>query len=171
MPEKVRDYLGEWEEHLSYELQPPANGRSICQYIAKTQPATGMRAYIDWSMRYYYGPIFAHWAMAKEILEMRERTLTVCYEDLMSQDRDLETVHSIVDFFFNGSAPVAWDGTPPGHAKVESGYKGGHSTTNDRTQEEKEELLQLIKEIDELIYHGEIAWLNSIQPCGGKTKS
>lgn len=108
--------------------------------------------------------------MAQEIGEMKERTLTVCYEDLMSKDRDLETVHSIVDFFFDGAPPVAWDGTPPGHAKVEGGYKGGHSTTNDRTQEDKENLIQVIKTIDENFYHGEIAWLNSINPCGGKTK-
>lgn len=41
MEDKIRDYLGEWEKHLSYQLQPPANGRSICQYLKRTQPATG----------------------------------------------------------------------------------------------------------------------------------
>jgi len=170
MPDKVRDYLGEWEEHVSYQLRPPANGRSICQYIAKTKAATGMRAYIDWVMRYYYAPIFSHWAMAEEIPEMKERTKTICYEDLMSRDRDLHAVHEMVDHFFNGSAPVEWEGTPPGHAKVEGGYKGGHSTTNDRSADEKVRLIQIIKNLDERVYNGEIAWLNSVNPCGGRTK-
>jgi len=171
MPDKVRDYLGEWDEHLSYELKPPREGRSICQYIAKTKTATGLRAYMDWVMRYYYAPIFAHWAMSEEVPEMRERTKVVCYEDLMSkeEDRDLKAVHSVVDFFFDHAPPTPWEGTPPGHAKVESGYKGGHSTTNDRSLAQKESLIQLIKNLDQKFYHGEIAWLNSINPCGPKT--
>jgi len=88
----------------------------------------------------------------------------------MSKDRDLQAVNELVDFFFNGTPPVAWEGTPPGHAKVEVGYKGGHSTTNDRSLREKESLIQVIKNIDKREYNGEIAWLNSINPCGGKTK-
>lgn len=170
MKDKVNDYLGEWDEHIGYQLRPPRQGRTICQYIARTKVATGMRAYVDWVMRYYYSPIFAHWAMAQQIPEMKERTLTICYEDLMSKDKDLVTVNSMVDFFFNGTAPVPWEGTPPGHAKVESGYKGGHSTTNDRSKEEKERLLQIVKNLDKNVYNGEIAWLNSINPCAGQNK-
>jgi len=52
MPDKVREYLGEWDEHLSYQLRPPRQGRTICQYIARTKTSTGMKAYIDWVMRY-----------------------------------------------------------------------------------------------------------------------
>lgn len=88
----------------------------------------------------------------------------------MSKDRDLETVQKTVSFFFNGTPPIAWDGIPPGHAKVDGGYKGGHSTTNDRTEKDKERLLNVIKKVDENYYQGEIAWLNSLNPCGGKKK-
>jgi len=171
MADKIRDYLGEWDEHLSYKLQPPRGQKTLCQYLSRTGTETiGLRAYIDWVMRYYYTPIFSHWAMSREVPEMQKRTLTVCYEDLMSKDKDTEAVHSLVNHFFDGRPPSPWEGTAPGHAEVKSGYMGGHSTTKDRSADEKERLIKLIKMIDQKYYHGEIAWLNSIQPCSSDSK-
>ena len=35
-----------WDRYLSYDLDPPRDGRSICQYLAEEPESVGMRAYI-----------------------------------------------------------------------------------------------------------------------------
>lgn len=35
----------DWETYMSYELDPPSNGRNLCQYMADESEETGMRAY------------------------------------------------------------------------------------------------------------------------------
>jgi len=165
MADKLDSYLGRWDEYLSYDLDPPRLNRTLCQYLQVTGMDPGpqrevmVRAYVDWIMRYYYSGILSHWGLAQQIPEVRNRTLIVCYEDLMSRDTDVQTVRSIVNFFFNGDPPMAWQGTPPGHVN----YTGGHSTNHD--ERIKEGLVELIKQVDVKYYNEEIAWANSILPC------
>lgn len=158
-------FLKHWDEHISYELDPkPGFNHTLCRYLQNNgrffeKRIVSVRAYVDWVMRYYYSGILSHWALAQQIPEVREHTLTVCYEDLMSEDRDLKSVHSIVDFFFDGAPPVAWNGTPPGHVN----YDGGHATDHDTSI--RNMVVKLIKEVDAKYYNGEIAWADSILPC------
>lgn len=96
---------------------------------------------------------------------MKERTLVVCYEDLLSKERDLETVHRMVDFVFDGRPPTPWNGTAPGHANRTDTWKTRKHTTDNKSEERKAQLLNTIKFLDERFYNGEIAWLDSILPC------
>jgi len=67
-----------------------------------------MRVYVEWVMNYYYSAILSHWALVQEVQELRDQTRFVCYEDLMLEDRDLQSVHYIVDHLFDGSPPKPW---------------------------------------------------------------
>lgn len=160
-------YLRRWNEYISYELNPqPRANHTLCRYLQNTgrnleNRIVSVRAYVDWVMRYYYSGILSHWALSQQIPEIRQRTLTVCYEHLMSEQSDQQTVQSIVDFFFNGTVHYKgrWDGVPPGHLQ----YDGEHSTLTDVGI--RDMVLKLIKEVDTKYYNGEIAWANSILPC------
>lgn len=92
--------------------------------------------------------------------EVRERTLTVCYEAMMSPERDEEAINSILDFWFNGTAThKPYNGSLPGHVD----YTGGHATTHDEGL--RSHLKDVARTVDEKYYNGEIKWVDSALPC------
>jgi len=85
--------------------------------------------------------------------------MVMCYELLSSPDTDKAMVDMALKFWFNGTEHGPYTGTLPGHQN----YTGGHSTPHDPVL--RGHLVDLIKELDEKYYNGEIAWLNEILPC------
>lgn len=154
-----RWYLRSWERYVKYELiNPPVNNRTMCQYMAEEPIVVGMRAYMDFVFHYHYKGILHHWGIAQGIPEVKERTITVCYEDLMSPDRDTQTVQKMLNFWYN-SNNATYEGTAPGHLN----YSGSHSTSHDPAV--REQLIAAVKLVDQQFYNGEIAWANSVLPC------
>jgi len=157
---KGRWYLRSWERYIKYELDPPSNNRTMCQYLADEDTVVGMRAYMDWVFHYHYRSILSHWALAEAFGEvLGERTRTVCYEDMMNPQKDEALMEEIFDFFYNGTAHEKFTGIAPGHVN----YTGTHSTTHNASV--REHLIQVARRIDEQYYDAEIAWADSVLPC------
>ena len=159
-----RWYLRHWEHYVKYELDPPANGRTMCRYMADESEDIGMHAYIDFVFNYHYSRgMLSHWGLSQGIPEVGDRTMTVCYEDLMSPERDVATMNRMLDFWYNGSSTSGnhepYAGIAPGHVN----YSGGHSTTHDPVVRER--LKEIAKRVDLEYYSGEIAWADSVLPC------
>jgi len=127
--------------------------------MAENAEEIGMRAYVDWVFRYYYSGILAHWSLAQHFPLLSERTKTVCYEDLESNERDVQTIYDMLRFWYNGTHHDPFTGQPPG--KSDGG--GGHSTS--RNIALRERLVRVIQAIDQKHYNGDIAWVDSILPC------
>lgn len=168
---KSFEFLKHWDEYISYELNPPPSfNHTLCRYLQNTardpdRRIPSVRAYDDWVMRYYYSGILSQWALSQQIPQIKEWTLTLCYEDFMSQDRDLKTINRVIDFFFGDGTSVQkpWIRIPPGHVQ----YSGEHSTDHDRSIHDH--VVKLIQQVDEKYYNGDIAWANSILPCQSRT--
>jgi hypothetical protein len=102
------------------------------------------------------------WVLAQEFDVLRERTRAVCFQDLESSDRQLvkENVMGILNFLYSNSPPRKWH---PKKNVVLGNYSGGHATSHDTVL--REHLVQLIKQLDEEYFNGEIAWAHSVLPC------
>jgi len=161
---KGENYTRDWYHYVDYDdIRLERHGRSICKFLEEKPVELAMRAYIEWAFRYHYVGIYSHWALSVELPQVRERTKTICYEDMMNPEKDLQTIESALDFWFNnGTTPshAPWTGALPGHVN----YTGGHSTPPDPTL--RSGLKDLIKQLDAEYYNGEIAWMNSVLPCG-----
>lgn len=147
-----------WNRNLSYELDPPANNRSLCDYLSEVDEKSGMRAYIDFIFRIHYSGPFAHWALAQELPEVKERTMVMCYDELSSPETDLISVNRMIDFWYNGTQHREFHGIPPGQTEAK-----GHGTSHNPAIRER--LKALVKQIDEEYYDGQIAWIHSTLPC------
>jgi len=155
---KGEEYLRSWHTFISYHTTH--KNRTLCQYLAEEEEEEGMRVYMEWVFRYHYGPnVYSHWALSQGIPEIKERTKVVCYEDMMNPEKDMQTINSMLTFWFNGTSYEPWEGVPPGHFT----YTGNHSTPSDPAL--RGHLKDVVKQIDEKYYHGEVAWANSVLPC------
>jgi len=150
----------DWPRGLSYTLNPPQNDRSLCQYLAEVSESQGVRSYVDWIVGIHYSVFMAHWALAQELNEVRERSHFVCFRDMESSNRTHveTTIQSMLNFLYSGNLYQPWHGTLP-----DPGQAGGHKTPPD--PELRERLIETIKRLDETYYNGEIGWLHSVLPC------
>ena len=166
---KTYPHLKLWYQprFIRYTLNPPHDNRSFCNYLAEVSPRIGMRVYIEWVFSTNYRRTFSHWALAQQVEEMRERTLSVCFEDLMEPKRKIQIVDKILEHYLGNTATTT---------KMESSasilnqglreatsYHGGHSTSHN--PKERQELVAIIQELDEMYYQGEIAWMSNVLPC------
>lgn len=98
------------------------------------------------------------WGLSRELEQARERTLTICYEDLSSKDKDLTTINNVLDFLYNRTEHKPWSGNVANMHNA-----GGHSSSKNPVK--KRRLLEVIKQLDVDVFNGEIAWLDSTLPC------
>jgi len=161
-PHQPKDWMTKWELYIALPLDPPRRGRSICQYLREEAESTGLRVLIDWLFHAYYDGVLTRWVLSREFRRARERIMVVCFEDLMSPERDLQTVAAMLFFLFNDN-----DGTTIDLERLErggtGGYNGPHATSHNSAT--REHLVSAIKKLDEEVFDGEIAWLDSIFPC------
>jgi len=111
--------------------------------------------------RYSYRGVLEHLALAQQLSSLNKRSFTICYEDLSSADKDLDTINEALNFWFDGDmgSVKPWNGKLPGHKD----YSGGHSTSHD--PELRQRLVDVIKILDAKHYNNEIAWVDSVLPC------
>jgi len=157
-------HINRWDRFVGYKLDPPRDGRSLCQYLADEAEIVGMRAYLHWVFRVHYFDMFGRWALAQELPDVRDRIQTVCYEDLTSRSRD-QRVEGMIDFLYGGnenhSHHMPFD--PSGLRPAGASYEGGHSTSHEPLV--RQHLRDVVAEIDQEYYNGDISWLDSILPC------
>lgn len=118
-----------------------------------------MRTFIDWTFHAYYADILSRWALSREIPFLRERTVVVCFKDMMDDTKDVPAINGMLDFWFNGTTHKRWR-YRKGPA---SGYNGTHATSHD--PKTRERLISIIQKLDDEVFGGEIAWLDSVFPC------
>jgi len=170
-----------WQHYVAYgKLDPPrgGNNRSLCQYLADESVNAGMKAYIGWVFPVKYRELFTRWAMMFSTWSkypslshqalLRNKTLVVCYEDLTSPSKDLETLQRMFRFWFgdNNHHPYAgllaekdiWRSSPG-----QTEYRGAHSSARD--PQLRKNLKEVIQKLDADFFDGEIAWLHSVFPC------
>jgi len=155
-----------WIARLSYELHPPNSGRSICQYMVDVRNEyAAMRAYMEWVIHHYYKGILSLWAVAEQVRYVGERTMTVCYEDLVSSKQEYAIrARLMVDFLFNSTENhKPWNDGDERSTSNDARRAEKHSTSHNSTYHEH--LLDVIREIDREYYNGDIEWLDSVLPC------
>jgi len=179
----------DWDKRVSYELNPPAAGRSICQYLADTPEEVGLRAYLEYVMRTKYFSLLGIWGMAQEIDEVGERTKTVCFKDLVDVTAGLyeskqrpskldgavnpssfqtfssaqPVVNGVLDFLYNGTSRHEPWKPPKYNPRLVRFIRDGHSTPHEPGLRER--LAEIIMGIDERYYSGDIKWLSTKLPC------
>jgi len=164
-----------WHRDVKYELDPPRlEGQSLCDYLANNTEEVGMRAYIDYIFHSQYVTLMTIWALAREVPFFAERTLTICYEELMSNPDEARTVQGILDFLYNRTSTYdqakstttyraeATPGSPSASQRPRE-YSGAHATSHDQALRDR--LIGVIRRIDAEHYNGDIAWLDSVLPC------
>lgn len=152
----------EWQRGLFSPDLPPYKGRSLCDYLKEVSEEVGMRAYIEFIFRVHYSGPFAHWAMSEELPELAERTRVVCFDDLRTPDRDLETINWMLDFYYNGTDHKEFKGRQPSKSAAR-----GHQTSHNPALRAR--LADMVKRIDETYYDGQIAWVHSVLPCQNRS--
>jgi len=120
----------------------------------------GLRAYIDWVFNVKYQGILSTWALLQQAhynhttaTSVRDRTLVICYEDLTSPEDGAKTIQKIFEHL-----TLAY-----GYQAQVAEYSGDHATSHNVTI--LQQLTDIIAEIDEEYYNGDIAWLDSVLPC------
>ena len=92
-----------WYKVIEYEPSPPRNGRSLCKYIEEESAEAGMQASIDYIFHSLYIVFFQHWALAQSVPEVQERTISICYEDVMDPLNVKVTFDKAINFWYNGT--------------------------------------------------------------------
>lgn len=76
-------------------VDPPANGRGLCRYLAETSDFEGLRALTAWALNDWLIPL-------KEHEERTGHSLHICYEDLVEPATRNATETKIAEWFEGG---------------------------------------------------------------------
>lgn len=144
---------------------------NLCQYLMDEPVKQGMRAYIDFVFRgdYYRSSLLAWTALSQQLDWIRNITHIVCFEELMKNQSAALT--DLLQFYFPSGTPqiakariAAVSNSVMSGGKRGSTYEGPHATIHD--QSVREQLIQVIRELDKDYYNGQIAFVDSMIPCG-----
>jgi len=177
-----------WDRFVSFDLDPPRSNRTLCQYLVDESLEVGMRTYLDYVFNDRYSGILSHWALGRGMPNstIAKRSATVCYENLnagASRRRD-DTVDWMLQFWYGGGGNENNDEPDPDTTNTAAVMRwreeyrrrnrllanndasfAGHSTKKDPGTVRL--LRDVIRRLDEWYYNGDVAWLNSVMPCGG----
>jgi len=130
-----------------------------------------MRAYVDYIFNSQYKTLMTNAALSRGFLELGERTKVVCYEDLASRRTDVvaKAMNSVFDFFYSDSGnptttnEYRWQPPLTTTAEATGANHGGHGTSQDPAL--RNQLVQVIKEVDEEFFDGDVSFFKSMFPC------
>jgi len=153
-----RKFNTRWEEFLSWEtnLNPPRRNRTVCEYLQDESVEDGMRVYIDVAFGQWYGKLVKNWELANKA-EDRNRTLFLCYEDLVNPRMQSRTMRQVYDWLFPG-------GQNRLRKRRRLEYAGGHATSHDA--ELRSDLKEVIKKLDATIFGNIVASMDETFGCG-----
>lgn len=174
-------------------VDPPNIQRTICEYLSNETDVNGMRAYIGWVFAVKWHDVFERYAISQQQQITRERTMVVCYDDFIPTSApsnndggyyNQQTIDNVYNFLYNGSSyyygvddngnnnnnknsAIAGQPPPPTTTttapKIPIYHDGPHSTSHDPVL--RQHLKDVIMELDQNFFNGDIAWLDRILPC------
>jgi hypothetical protein len=133
----------------------------------------GMRAYIDFVFRgnYYSSSLFAWHVVSQHVDWMRQITHVMCFEHLMNNRTD--ALKELAAFYYPAGVPhsVQVRSREAGRSQLltskhgnSTTYNGPHATDHDA--ELRLSLMQVVRQLDEDYYNGQIEFMDSMIPCG-----
>ena len=143
---------------------------NLCQYLMDEPVGKGMRAYIDFVFRndYYSSSLLAWRSLSLQVDWIQERTHVTCFESLMSNRS--AALADLLAFYYPTGVPNTMQVRAHTADRLHmlssknGTYHGPHSTNHDA--ELRENLIRVIHELDNEFYDGQIAFVDSMIPCG-----
>jgi len=116
-----------------------------------------------------YVVMFSQWALGQGVPEVRERTTTICYEDVVDRHRADEALTGALLFLYNGTLEATpdapnnrpWTLGPPG----DPDKAADHGTASSTDPLARARLRRVVDDLDREYYGGDIRWLDSAFPC------
>jgi hypothetical protein len=152
-----------WEENLLTTTPPvvPRNGRSICKYLEEESEQDGLRAFIEFSLVWYWKLLMHYYKQAfLPGSELYGRFGFTCYEDFADSGTERDAMGRMMDFLYPGGYILPAVVNKPKPA-------GGHATSTDKIMRAR--LRDIIQELDEEIFNGTIALHQSSFECNPHT--
>ena len=158
---------------------PPCNHRSICMYLAQESEEDGIRVLMDIALSSWYKGVVPYWKLVQERLQQgsQQRSLFLCYEDLVDPFQQEEVYHQILEWLFPGQDDVMRNASMPEKIKNSlnrqqqqqrsnqtNAYTGGHATVQD--SELRARLRAVVERYDREIFGSTVATSNAIFGCG-----
>jgi hypothetical protein len=159
-----------WEQRLlnhkiimatqSSHQWPPGKGRDLCQYLAEESEEVGLQVYASWAMACFMYPLleFRHRRLDMEQQRGWNRTIFVCYEQLMSSTGFASAIPFLHQWFFPHPAHLMLILPHP------KKYQGAHATNPDTTIRSR--LYATLSRIDWELFHGTIQQGSTEFGCG-----
>jgi hypothetical protein len=139
----------------------PRNGRSICKYLAEESEQDGLRAFIEFSLVYYWK---LHLQFYKQAFlpgsEWYGRFGFACYEGFADSGTQRVAMGRMMDFLYPGGYILPAIVNEPKEA-------GGHATSKDKIMRAR--LRHIIQELDDEVFNGTIALHQSSFGCNPHT--
>jgi len=150
---------------------PPRHNRSLCTYLQQESEQDGIRIIIDLALSRWYKGIVAYHEKATQNNKYEQRSLFLCYEDLVDPFHQEQVFYRILDFMFPGANTNATSAMP---AKMKHSlqqqqqdntlYAGGHASAHD--PQVRTRLRAMVDQYDRELFNDTIATSNTIFGCG-----
>jgi hypothetical protein len=171
-------HLADWDAQLTYHHQDglvvPRHNRSFCQYLQDEPMEIGMPVLMDFALSRWYKGVVPYYekAKARDQQTGRQRSLFLCFEDLVNPYQQEDLFHQMATFLFPSTNASEW--TLPGaiqasiaQQKASHGqYEGGHATNHDAAL--RQTLRQFAEQLDRDVFGNVVATSSAMFGCGEK---
>lgn len=162
----------DWDTQLVFlnmSLVPPRNNRSICSYLSDESEEDGIRVMTEIALSKWYKGVVPYWNLVQEV-DHGNKSLFVCYEDLVDPYRQEGMFHKILDWLFpagearDASLPASMRASLEEQQHNSTVYSGRHATEND--PELRARLRDIVKRYDRELFDHTVASSDTIFGCG-----
>jgi hypothetical protein len=172
---EVQYHLKDWDTDLRIVQRQiaPCNNRSFCQYLAEEEEETGIRMVMDFALSRWYKGVVPYYekAQARMYQTSQQKSLFLCFEDLMDPFKQEDLFHGIASFLFPGlnetkewELPGAMKASIEKQKETHAKYEGGHASSHDPILRER--LRNLVEQYDREIFNHTVASSNAVFGCG-----
>ncbi len=163
----------DWDTQLTFlneSLVPPRNNRSICSYLSDESEEDGIRVVMEIALSKWYKGVVPYWNLVQGV-DDGNKSLFICYEDLVDPYRQEEIFHKILEWIFpagearDASLPVSMRASLEEQKHNSTVYSGRHATEND--PELRTRLRDMVKSYDRRLFNNTVASSDAIFGCGG----
>ncbi|KAG7372033.1 hypothetical protein IV203_018176 [Nitzschia inconspicua] len=175
-------HLADWDKQLTYlsvsstssSLSiPPRHNRSFCEYLQDQPEEIGMAVLMDFALSRWYKGVVAYYEKAQERDQstQQQRSLFLCFEDLVDPFQQEGFFYQMVAFLFPGGNASEWKLPGPIQASIQQQkvsrtgkYEGGHATTHDTALRTR--LRALAERLDRDLFGNVVATSSAVFGCG-----
>lgn len=168
-------HLKDWDTDLQVvtNMIPPRNKRSFCQYLAEEDEEDGVKMVVDFALSRWYKGVVPYYQKAMEATQESNvnKSLFLCFEDLVNPFKQEDLFYEIASFLFPGlNNTQEWQ--LPGQLKASiekqkashGTYEGGHASNHNPTVRQR--LRKMVEKYDQEIFNGAVKLSNAIFNCG-----